>query len=98
MAFMNSKIGYKQLFDLCPKTGTGDVIVSVQAIKPLLVPSITSANRVLANKIEGLVDETISRKKVGRDSSATEAEIDRLVYQLYGLTEEEIAMVEAASV
>jgi hypothetical protein len=28
---------------------------------------------------------------------ATDAEIDRLVYDLYGLTEEEIAIVEGAS-
>jgi len=28
------------------------------------------------------------------DVSALEAEIDRLVYQLYGLTEDEIAIVE----
>ena len=28
------------------------------------------------------------------DTSALESEIDRLVYQLYGLTEEEIAAVE----
>jgi hypothetical protein len=31
------------------------------------------------------------------DTSALEAEIDQLVYQLYGLTEEEIAIVEGAS-
>ena len=28
------------------------------------------------------------------DTSANEGEIDRLVYRLYGLTEEEIAVVE----
>lgn len=32
-----------------------------------------------------------------KDTSALEAEIDKLVYQLYGLTEEEIAVVEAAN-
>ena len=31
-----------------------------------------------------------------RRSEATDAEIDALVYELYGLTEEEIAIVECA--
>jgi hypothetical protein len=31
-----------------------------------------------------------------RQIEATDAEIDALVYELYGLTEEEIAIVEAA--
>jgi hypothetical protein len=30
------------------------------------------------------------------DTSALEREIDRMVYELYGLTEEEIALVEGA--
>jgi len=32
-----------------------------------------------------------------RQIEATDQEIDALVYELYGLTEEEIAIVEAAS-
>jgi hypothetical protein len=32
--------------------------------------------------------------KLRRQIAATDAEIDRLVYELYGLTEEEIAVVE----
>jgi len=31
---------------------------------------------------------------VAADTSALEGEIDRMVYELYGLTEEEIAIVE----
>jgi len=33
---------------------------------------------------------------IQRQIEATEREIDRLVYELYGLTEEEIAIVEGA--
>ena len=35
---------------------------------------------------------------IGRQIEATDAEIDRLVYDLYGLSEEEIAIVEGAKV
>jgi hypothetical protein len=35
------------------------------------------------------------RKVLERQIAATDAEIDALVYELYGLTQEEIALVEA---
>jgi len=37
------------------------------------------------------------RKLYQRQIEATDEEIDALVYELYGLTEEEIAIVEEAS-
>jgi len=45
---------------------------------------ISSVERILAAK----------RANPQADTSALEREIDGLVYQLYGLTEEEIAIVE----
>jgi type II restriction/modification system DNA methylase subunit YeeA len=47
-------------------------------------------------KITSLVDQILTAKKANpnANTSALEGEIDRLVYQLYGLTEEEIAIVE----
>ena len=36
----------------------------------------------------------IKETELTADTSALEAEIDRLVYELYGLTEEEIRIVE----
>lgn len=41
-----------------------------------------------------LVDKILVDKKAGEDTSILEAEIDYLVYELYGLTEAEIAVVE----
>lgn len=41
-----------------------------------------------------LVDKILADKKTGNDTSALEREIDVLVYGLYGLSEEEIAIVE----
>ncbi len=56
----------------------------------------TSAHQ---SQILELVDKILAEKKDSpqADTSALEAEIDKLVYQLYGLTEEEIAVVEAAN-
>lgn len=50
----------------------------------------------MQEKIVNLVDIIHSSKSSApsADISALESEIDRLVYQLYGLTEEEIKIVE----
>ena len=46
--------------------------------------------------IIALVDKILAAKKANpqADTSKEEAEIDRLVYQLYGLSEDEIKIVE----
>jgi hypothetical protein len=46
--------------------------------------------KVLTN----LVNKIIAHKKAGKDTSVLEREIDKLVYALYGLSEEEILIVE----
>jgi len=93
-AYMNSSLGNQLLFDKAPKTGTGDLIVSVQAIEPLLVPPITTNNQPIIEKIESLVDEILLLKKEDNKIDMQEREIDQLVYQLYDLTPEEIAIIE----
>ena len=42
-----------------------------------------------------LVDEIISQKEIGANTDNLEKEIDYLVYKLYELTDDEIAMMES---
>ena len=93
-ALLNSKLYVNQLLINAPKTGTGDAIISVQALNPLFVyvpsdeeekPFVKIVNKILAKKA----------KNPNADISKLEAEIDKLVYQLYDLTAEEIAFVES---
>jgi hypothetical protein len=55
---------------------------------------------IILKQIEALVDKILSAKKSNpqADTSQWEREIDRLVYKLYDLTEEEIGIVEGKSV
>lgn len=46
------------------------------------------------DEIESLVDKILSKKEKGEDTLALEKEIDQLVYALYALTPEEIALIE----
>jgi hypothetical protein len=93
-AFLNSRIGFKQIFDNAPKTGTGDVIVSVQAIEPLKIPKITSGNIITVSEIESLVSTIMLKKEKNQSTLDEEKQIDKLVYKLYELTDEEIRIVE----
>lgn len=70
--------------------------MSVQAVAPLhvVVPTVDQEN-VITSK----VDAIIAAKKTDpdADTSTLESEIDKLVYRLYDLTPEEIAVVESSA-
>jgi hypothetical protein len=61
-----------------PKTGTGDLLISVQAIEPLKIP---------IPNIE--TEQQVERLLQAKEYKA----IDKLVYQLYGLNAEEIGFI-----
>ena len=69
-----------------------------QYVKLIHVPPITDANQHIATQIEELVEKIISAKQTtpDADTSTLENEIDILVYELYNLTEDEIAIVEGS--
>jgi hypothetical protein len=46
--------------------------------------------------LERKIDPFSKENKSAADTNGLEAEIDQLVYELYGLTEDEIAIVEAS--
>ena len=43
---------------------------------------------------ENLVDKIIKRKQQGKDTKDLEDKIDKMVYKLYGLSEDEIKIIE----
>lgn len=65
-------------------------------INELAIFPIPHAEKAQEEQIATIVNSILSAKKVTylADTTAEEREIDCLVYQLYGLTEEEIAIVE----
>lgn len=73
-------------------------MLNIQSLERIPIPSITIDNRSSMNKIEELVTQIIACKKQNSkaDTNTLEAHIDQLVYHLYGLTPEEIAVVEGS--
>jgi len=94
-AVLNSKFCNKELFRLSPKTGTGDLIISVQALNPLRIPLPTeSQEQEICDKLDLIL--ALKKENPAADTSALEREIDLMVYGLYGLSEEEIGIVEGS--
>ena len=78
--------------------GSKGIRFKSEFMKSYPIPPITEANQGLVAEIENKVDEIIAAKAADPDvdTSNLEKEIDRLVYGLYDLTDDEIAIVEGS--
>lgn len=68
-----------------------NLAIKAEYVKQIRIPNASDKNKT---QIENLVNQVLKGKQNDCDTSALEQEIDSLVYQLYGLTEEEIQIVE----
>jgi len=93
LAILNSKVSEWYFNQISTTTGMGTNRWKKYKIE-LLPIKIPTEYQVKA--IESLVNQILSTKKSDptTDTSALEKEIDQLVYKLYGLTEEEIRIIE----
>ena len=76
--------------------GSKGVRFKSEFMKHFPVPPITEANQHITTEMETLVEKIIAAKHADQnaDTSNLENEIDKLVYELYNLTPEEIAIAE----
>ncbi len=93
LSILNSKIVWYFLKSICVVRSGGFIEVKPQYFEQIPIPELTEEIKSL---LTDKADQIISLKKSdpSAETSALEAEIDRLVYELYGLTEEEIRIVE----
>ena len=83
---LNSKMGHYLLKD-APKTGTGDLLVSVQAVEPIQIPRPTIE---ISNKLKNMLNILINS-----NSDTVNKEIDDIIYALYHLSPEEIHYIDS---
>ena len=89
--FLNSALCKYQLFENAPKTGMGDLIISVQALEPLFVHYPTDKEeKIIAN----LVDQILKIKKKKGNTAEHERQVDLTVYKLYDFTYPEVKIVD----
>ena len=63
-------------------------------IEKIPIPKINAKNQKIANEIKILASEILELKKEKADTKELERKLDELVYKLYDLNEEEIALIE----
>ena len=92
LALFNSK-----LLNLIFKATSTSSNVNGYEVDALPLPQLSEANAELQKEIISLADQILAAKKANSSvgTTAFENKIDELVYKLYGLTEEEIAIVES---
>lgn len=83
---LNSAMGRFLLKD-APKTGTGDLLISVQAVEPIKVPIITKEqNSIFEDSLKELTHYSSTQK---------EKEINYKVFELYNLSHDEQQYIES---
>jgi adenine-specific DNA-methyltransferase len=96
LALLNSRLYYRWLYHRGKRKGEMLELFQV----PLSEIPVKCIDKDAQKPFINLIDQILSAKKRDpkADTAAWEREIDRLVYDLYGLTEEEIKLVELAGV
>lgn len=91
VGILNSQLIIQLLKANSPKTGTGDVIISVQALNPLLVYKPSEKERGL---IEALVDKILEHIKNTEVVERTQIMLDLATYILYDLSWAEVLLID----
>ncbi|MDV3463018.1 hypothetical protein CMV04_18640 [Elizabethkingia anophelis] len=91
VAILNSKFG-KYIMKDSPKTGTGDLLISVQAIEPLSIPI---PNDQILLQIEQYIDDILISLSEQKPSIEYENNIDLIIYNILGFSNEEIGFIES---
>jgi adenine-specific DNA-methyltransferase len=93
LAFLNSSIVWYFLTNICVIRSGGFIEVKPQYFEQIPIPEISEdIKSILTDKVDHII--VLKKSDPTFNTSTLEAEIDRLVYELYGLTEEEIRIVE----
>ncbi|MBK8109557.1 MAG: hypothetical protein IPK46_04050 [Saprospiraceae bacterium] len=96
-AIMNSKLFWFFLKKLTPVLGdeenSGRLVIRTVYLKEVPIKNVSEKEQ---EPFITLVNQILTRKSFGNslDTKDLESQIDQLVYELYGLTEEEIGIVE----
>ena len=89
VSILNTTMGNYLLKD-SPKTGTGDLIISVQALEPARIPLISDEDQ---KPYVDILFKILQYQQDGKDCSELESQLETLVFNAYDLTQEERAYV-----
>jgi hypothetical protein len=80
--FLNSLIG-NYLLSASPKTGTGDLLISVQAVEPILIPK--DAETICT----AIIDKILATTQSNASFEQSEAELDTILFDYFDFNDVE---------
>ena len=90
LLILNSKLG-KYLMKDSPQTGTGDLLISVQAIEPLQIPV---PNQKTIETFENIFDNLFKNIKNDEVTNLIEEKLNLIIYKLFNFSKDEIEFIE----
>jgi hypothetical protein len=87
VGILNSKLGNYMLQN-SPKTGTGDLIISVQAVEPIKIPYSNDKKKILISNI-------VDKLTIDESNILYSNELNSAIYEAYGLCKDEIEFIES---
>lgn len=96
LAVLNSTLVRFFISQICPTIRGGFLRFKLVYVEQIPIPDATSAEQA---KLSGLVERVIAAKRAGNEAlvQSLEREMDAIVFRLYALTPEEIALVQSAT-
>ena len=93
MAVLSSKLGFYIFYNFYSEITLGDVGFQYRksSLEEFPIPEV---DKKTEKEIINLVEKIIEGKKKGIDTRELEEEIDKIVYELYNLNENEIKIIE----
>ena len=89
-ALLNTTVGNYMLAN-SPKTGTGDLIISVQALEPVFVPIFDAQTKV---NIRKLLNAILTHISAGQSYDQQEQDLENIIYAFYGFSQKEREYIE----
>jgi adenine-specific DNA-methyltransferase len=92
LGILNSKIGWWLISKYCTQIQNGYQLIWKYFSQIPIVKGDSKQRKLIEGKVNQILD--LKKANPDEDTLALENEIDQLVYEVYGLTEEEIKLVE----
>ena len=90
---LNSKMG-KYILRNSPRTGVGDLLISVQALEPIIVPM---PSPTVSKQFEQWFDDIVLAIRNGENTEEIIRRADEAIYEIYKLNQDERAYVSSYS-
>jgi len=85
----------KYLLKDSPRTGTGDLLISVQAVEPILIPGISFEDNLIFEKYFDEITQNIDNNEYVKN---IEQQVNKKIYSIFNLNSDESSYIDIFTV